>query len=379
MWYTVCGMSYDSNYLAHHGVKGMTWHSNRWWTPDHKLTPEGRRHYGYGEERKPSPGAVTVQQGYRNLDKKAKKIIRKADVAKAIGFAASPFTLGLSSVAADLAVGKQEKKINELLYGNKKEEDGSYTNELKGKEVVIPKGTEMVRFSSVENEGAGSDSKDRIYVSFNEDNFTSDYYEKVWPKYLKKLTGNDNLDYYAKTFEVNTELLAPDYETRKAAVEAVMSSNKKVLEEVGKEYCLSQMRISGETSMANTTLKQVEKELAERNTNLFDALTKQNPDANPKGYTREQVAENYKKSAKEQIKNRVKQYIEYFDSNRGTDDAFKRFVSVIPASSKLMGLYIKELKKQGFNCVFDDNANSPAPFIVFDPDMITQTTVKKIL
>ena len=39
---------------------------------------------------------------------------------------------------------------------------------------------------------------------------------------------------------------------------------------------------------------------------------------------------------------------------------------------------IKELKKDGYNAVFDDNANSPAPFIVFNPKDLEQTGSKKI-
>ena len=46
------------------------------------------------------------------------------------------------------------------------------------------------------------------------------------------------------------------------------------------------------------------------------------------------------------------------------------------ATGKLMNSYIKELKKEGYSAVFDDNANAMAPFIVFDSSMIEQTNSK---
>lgn len=36
------------NYLVHYGVPGQKWGDRRWQNPDGSLTPEGRRHYGYG-------------------------------------------------------------------------------------------------------------------------------------------------------------------------------------------------------------------------------------------------------------------------------------------------------------------------------------------
>lgn len=39
----------DNNYLSHEGVKGMRWGERRYQYKDGSLTPEGRRHYGYGD------------------------------------------------------------------------------------------------------------------------------------------------------------------------------------------------------------------------------------------------------------------------------------------------------------------------------------------
>lgn len=41
----------NKNYLAHHGTKGQQWGIRRWQNPDGSLTPAGREHYRYGDER----------------------------------------------------------------------------------------------------------------------------------------------------------------------------------------------------------------------------------------------------------------------------------------------------------------------------------------
>lgn len=39
-------------YLVHHGVQGQKWGERRYQNEDGSLTPEGRKHYGYGDRRK---------------------------------------------------------------------------------------------------------------------------------------------------------------------------------------------------------------------------------------------------------------------------------------------------------------------------------------
>ncbi len=41
----------SNTYLAHYGIKGQKWGVRRWQNKDMSLTPEGRIHYGVGEER----------------------------------------------------------------------------------------------------------------------------------------------------------------------------------------------------------------------------------------------------------------------------------------------------------------------------------------
>lgn len=44
-------MKYSTvSYLAHHGIEGQKWGVRRWQNKDGSLTPEGRAHYGIGED-----------------------------------------------------------------------------------------------------------------------------------------------------------------------------------------------------------------------------------------------------------------------------------------------------------------------------------------
>lgn len=65
-------IAYDMNnqsYFGHSGVKGMKWGSFRWWTPDKKLTPAGREHYGIGDPRTKSttPTSSNAKSGLKAI------------------------------------------------------------------------------------------------------------------------------------------------------------------------------------------------------------------------------------------------------------------------------------------------------------------------
>lgn len=47
--YYFSGVSYSSDELYHHGIKGQKWGVRRYVNPDGTLTPEGRRRYGTAE------------------------------------------------------------------------------------------------------------------------------------------------------------------------------------------------------------------------------------------------------------------------------------------------------------------------------------------
>ena len=46
MVYTINGALYNSDYLAHYGIKGMKWGVRRYQNPDGSLTEAGRKQYG---------------------------------------------------------------------------------------------------------------------------------------------------------------------------------------------------------------------------------------------------------------------------------------------------------------------------------------------
>lgn len=50
------------NYLSHEGVKGMRWGERRYQYKDGSLTPEGRRHYGYGEARSSMKSEIKIMR-----------------------------------------------------------------------------------------------------------------------------------------------------------------------------------------------------------------------------------------------------------------------------------------------------------------------------
>lgn len=68
----------DDTYLAHHGVPGQKWGIRRYQNRDGSLTPEGRKHRGYGEK--------TLKDGVKTVKKavqKAKQNRQKKKEAKA--------------------------------------------------------------------------------------------------------------------------------------------------------------------------------------------------------------------------------------------------------------------------------------------------------
>lgn len=64
----------DGNYLAHHGIKGQKWGERKYQYQDGSLTPEGRRHYGYGEERSSMRAQIKIM---RQKAKDERKMVRE--------------------------------------------------------------------------------------------------------------------------------------------------------------------------------------------------------------------------------------------------------------------------------------------------------------
>lgn len=67
----------ENNYLVHHGTKGQRWGIRRWQNPDGSLTPAGREHYGYGDERTASKYDIKRLKAETNAKIKYEKAQQK--------------------------------------------------------------------------------------------------------------------------------------------------------------------------------------------------------------------------------------------------------------------------------------------------------------
>lgn len=71
--YYIGSMSYDPNYLEHHGILGMKWGVRRYQNPDGSLTAAGKHRYFKTEDgkyKKRTPSDRGVAEGLDMLTKK---------------------------------------------------------------------------------------------------------------------------------------------------------------------------------------------------------------------------------------------------------------------------------------------------------------------
>lgn len=86
-------MIYESNYLAHHGVKGMKWGVRKYQNPDGSLTVEGYKRY-YAKYDK-------LYDKYNSIEGKQKTAIKQGT---ATGLAASASVLGAALAGASPSI-----------------------------------------------------------------------------------------------------------------------------------------------------------------------------------------------------------------------------------------------------------------------------------
>lgn len=358
----------EHNYLCHYGVLGMKWGLRRYQNKDGSLTSAGKAHYGVGNTR----DLAKTHAGLRRRLTSGRVAMRAVNAAANAGMygsaavgAAGGAAAGLAATGGNLigmyggtlaggAVGFAgaaginkiaNKRLNKL--NNEYRKLLKETNPVKLSEIEIKEGTKFVRTSLKEKE----EGNGRLYVGYEKDKLGKAYYSTDWVKFLKESTNNPNVEIYANTLKTKVNIKAPNYETRKAAANAVINANKKLAIELGKSWTESNVRLM----TGDYTTK-----------GLDNALK-------TPGLTTAQVKD-FKNSAKEVIKRVSKEY----DAVNNEND-FAMLRATIPTNDKLMNAYIKELKKQGYGAMYDDNAGtSEAAFIIFDQSNLEQIKSKKV-
>lgn len=358
----------EQSFLCHYGILGMKWGIRRYQNKDGSLTSAGKAHYGVGNTRDLAKTHAGLRRRLAS-GKVAMNLVNKASVAGMYGVSTAGIAAGAAAglattggnpvgltvgslgggalgIAGAKAIGYVgQKRLNKLNdeYGKLLKK----TNPVKLSEINIKEGTKFVRTSLKEKEGG----KGRLYVGYEKDKLGKKYYSTDWVKFLKESTNNPNVEIYANTLKTKVDIKAPNYETRKAAANAIINANKKLAIELGKSWTESNIRLM----TGDYTTK-----------GLDNALK-------TPGLTTAQVKD-FKKSAKEIIKRVSKEY----DAVNNEND-FAMLRATIPTNDKLMNAYIKELKKQGYGAMFDDNAGtSEAAFIIFDQSNLEQIKSKKV-
>lgn len=367
-WDNFWGIKHSATYrvvrsdeLYHHGVKGQRWGVRRYQNSDGTLTAKGRARYY---------SAVNVNKAFQETKNrpnviKAKNVARTAAVVTA-GFGGltagavtgNPIVLG-ATPAAYLTAGYLANKayIQDIKDYNEKYIRGSFTDTksaddlekiapIRRNELKIDKNTEFTRISTKAQE----DGKSRLYACLSADKKEIDYYAKDWPKYLEKIKQDPNIKVYKNTYKVNSEIVAPSLEKRKEIAQAILTADKHMKTELGKAYAMDQMRLSTGALYAKK-LSDIKKLYATKEARV-----------NVDKYYNDMIA-----------------YTAHKDfSVINNSDNYKAFAASIPTSQKLMDAYAKELKKQGFNAVYDDNSNAKSAFIFFDQSMLKQLSSEEL-
>ena len=367
-WDNFWGIKHSATYrvvrsdeLYHHGIKGQRWGVRRYQNSDGTLTAKGRARYY---------SSVDVNKAFRETKNrpnviKAKNVARTAAVVTA-GFGGltagavtgNPVVLG-ATPAAYLTAGYLANKayIQDIKDYNEKYIRSSFTDTnsaddlekiapIRRNELKIDKNTEFTRISTKAQE----DGKSRLYACLSADKKEIDYYAKDWPKYLEKIKQDPNIKVYKNTYKVNSEIVAPSLEKRKEIAQAILTADKHMKTELGKAYAMDQMRLSTGALYAKK-LSDIKKLYATKEAR-----------ANVDKYYNNMIA-----------------YTAHKDfSVINNSHNYRAFAASIPTSQKLMDAYAKELKKQGFNAVYDDNSNAKSAFIFFDQSMLKQLSSEEL-
>lgn len=303
---------------------------------------------------------MTLSKAYKNYTKAIKKEDRKrvaktivgstAALAGGIGASlavANPIPAAASSVIPQAIAASAKTKANVNKSKLRK------NNEIQMKDIKIEAGTIFQRVSPKEQE----DLKDRIFVSYKKDKEASKYYES--PRFLSWVA-NQNTDtnstgIFKHDLVAVSDIYAPSLSKRKEIADKVINAQQQARKEYMAEYTRTRVT-NAFKGLQGKTLNEIKKEKsldAETKAQIDDLITK--------------CSNEY--DAKKRI-----------DVMTNNDD-FTKFMFTLGGSPPMMQKFQKELQKEGYNAVFDDNdaSISMSSFIVFDPgDVFKETTSKKI-
>ena len=305
------------NELYHFGIKGMRWGVRRYQNEDGTLTEAGKKRYN---------SQVSFKKAYKPLESKK--------------------------------VNKHPYTLHDYIYSNK--------NKMRTNEILLPKGLSLTRISTLSDEQKSK----ALYVNFIKDYEQVDYYKKQWPYLVDSITGKVN-DWYENTFTLSADIKAPSLDRRMQAANAIINADEKLKIEMGKEYCLRSL------SQNNAY---VEDYIPRPYSESFEGIRKYYKDFKskaPKKFQKKDEQDSIKEDIDGMIKYYEKRKHDKFDAMANPQD-FNEFMVALPRSKKLMNAYINELKKDGFDAVFDDNAGAKAAFIIFDAKSMNQVKSEKL-
>lgn len=108
-------MTYETTYLAHHGIKGQRWGVRRFQNTDGTLTSAGKQRYDSGDTRKSSDNSTNSQRkGLTDKQKKSYKIGVAATATALAVYGGYKYSQHINANASAISAGMQYTKSNSV-------------------------------------------------------------------------------------------------------------------------------------------------------------------------------------------------------------------------------------------------------------------------